>query len=82
MATTLTLNTEFIKVRFPSCEIVRIMRFSSRELRITLTNSAVVWTFKIDHSALQDALECRYEDSLARGRLCEFSGEKCLTLVS
>jgi hypothetical protein len=47
-----------------------------------LTKRAVSWSFTIDHSAIQAALECGYENSLGRGWLFELSNDKYHILAS
>jgi hypothetical protein len=75
-ATSLILETEFIKMRFRACEIIRIIGFLLREVQITFTQMAAACTFNVDHSAIQGALESDYEDSPARRQRSEFSGDK------
>jgi hypothetical protein len=58
------------------------MGFQSRELCIACIHRAVAWTYKINYSPVQSVLECGYENSLARGRLSELSGDKYHPLVS
>jgi hypothetical protein len=58
------------------------MGFQSRELHIAFTKREIVWTFNINHSPVQGALECGYENSLAHRRLSELSVHKYHTLMS
>jgi hypothetical protein len=58
------------------------MGFQSRELHIAFTQRTVAWTCHVNHSPIQSALECRYENSLAGGRLSELSGDKYHPMVS
>jgi hypothetical protein len=75
------LDTEFIKVRFRACQIIRIMGFQSRELDIAFTERAVAWTCNINDSPVQSALECGYE-SRSPARLSKLSSDNYHTLVN
>jgi hypothetical protein len=77
----LALDTQFVNARYRAHQMVRLMEFSSTDLRLNLSIWSVVRVFNISQGAVKRAPLRGYEDSPGRGRHREFSREDEHALV-
>jgi hypothetical protein len=66
-AAPLTLDRQFMSVRFRAHQIVRLLEFSSTELSITLLSRSIARAFEINHSKVARAKFRGYEDRRGAG---------------
>jgi hypothetical protein len=67
-ASRLAMDSQFMNVRFPAHQIVRLIEFAFTELHITLSARAAARAFEVGHSTVKRAQLRGHDNPSARGR--------------